>query len=206
MCHVFLFLCLLWKQSQQTLLSSFPSQYVQSWASDQHVGGCLEQITQKVFNKEGWPYTTVAPLNDNMAAILQWNLNLHVYWCHSPEARNTMQLASVKIYQKCPTLQQMRELNRTVSIHSDASHLKSCGWALACDPHSPWAKERKKINSHRKYFHFPGLVSHVLTEWGQSNLIYGDKNFAFSAEHNKLYIEKWLHFISQCPNYGKMMA
>ncbi len=71
----------------------------------------------------------------------------------------------------------------------------------------PKQKKEKNIHSQpRKYFYFLGSDSHILTEWGQSNLIYGDKNFAFSAEHNKLYIEKWLHFISQCPNYGKMMA
>lgn len=30
--------------------------------------------------------------------------------------------------------------------------------------------------------------------------------FAFSAGHNKFYIEKRLHFVSQWPNYGEMMA
>jgi len=79
---------------------------------------------------------------------------------------------------------------------------------LDCDPHSLKAKERKREKRKKPYTAKEALIIPWLfmTEWGQSNLICGDKNFAFSAEHNKLCIEKWLHFISHNSNYGKIKA
>lgn len=70
----------------------------------------------------------------------------------------------------------MGAINNTLSNHSDASRV--LGSHLLVTHIIPEQKKgkKKKIHSHRKYFYFLGSVSHILTEWGQSNLIYGDKN------------------------------
>lgn len=184
-------LSVLWKQIHQTLLSSFPSDFssckrrlissaavaVWHWSLTHMVltyrlpsvrltAGSVCSASPSTFRT----FKPVEVVGVNTAAILS---RLHHHKSKIPLGR----------LQKHSTLKQKRERwiiqNQFIPLLQISCHVD--GLSLACDPHSPKAKERKKkkIHSHRKYFFFLGSVSHILTEWGQSNLIYGDKNFCF---------------------------
>lgn len=69
------------------------------------------------------------------------------------------------MYQKCPVQKLMRDINHTISIHSNASNLKPCGWALTCLwPTFSLSKRKKKTSIHSQES-TSTFLARFLTSW-----------------------------------------